>query len=89
MRSVDLFLPSVADNLNLKFLDITHCALPYYTGSFHLYSWYNLGRGAHARARWLRNKNLIPGSAKVTQKVCFPYENIKYRKNIGTLLLCA
>ena len=76
MRSIDLFLPSVADNLNLKFLDITHCALPYYTGSFHLYSWYNLGRGAHARARWLRNKNLIPGKRKSVAITRFRYENL-------------
>ena len=43
MRSMDLFLPSVADQLNLRFLNITHCALPYYTGSFHLYSRYTSG----------------------------------------------
>ena len=46
-----------------------------------------LGRGALARARWLR-KNLLPESGKSDADSRFHHENIKVRKNTGTLLLC-
>ena len=47
-----------------------------------------LGRGTLARAWWLR-KNLLPGKAeKVVRITRFHYENLKVRKNTGTLLLC-
>ena len=67
------------------YLTLNLCALPNYNlGAVTLY----LGRGALARARWLR-KTIFPEKAeKECETYRFHHENLKVRKNTGTLLLC-
>ena len=84
---MDCFCPLWQTNIN-QFLIHAHYALPTTLGSSShltlvLHRGSNLGRGAHARARWLRNKTYFPEAESSVKKVVFLNENENSGKTLA------
>ena len=85
MNSIGDLLPSVADTISLSLSDRAHCALPTTLGSLPNPNWER-----YTRLSLVARRNLVPGESlkNLVRINGFHYENLKFRKNTGTLLLC-